>query len=59
MSEPPILLQMPAKARHLGVAAGFVSIVLVSLLTEPPSSEEQGLVELVRSPEASGPEASR
>ena len=42
-----------------GVAAGFVSIVLVSLLTEPPSSEEQGLVELVRSPEASGPEASR
>lgn len=24
MSEPPILLQMPAKARHLGVAAGFV-----------------------------------
>lgn len=38
-----------------GVAAGFVSIVLVSLLTEPPSSEALGLVELVRSPEATGP----
>ena len=42
-----------------GVAAGFVSIVLVSLLTEPLSSEAQGLVELVRSPEATGPEASK
>lgn len=42
-----------------GVAAGFVSIVLVSLLTEPPSSEVQGFVELVRSPEVVGPEASR
>ncbi len=42
-----------------GVAAGFVSIVLVSLLTEPPSSEALGLVELVRSPEAAGPEVPR
>lgn len=42
-----------------GVAAGFVSIVLVSLLTEPPSSEALGLVELVRSPEATGPEVPR
>ncbi len=39
-----------------GVAAGFASIVFVSLLTEPPSDETQLFVEHVRSPEVFGNE---
>ena len=39
-----------------GVAAGFVSIVTVSLLTDPPPDEAQTFVERVRSPETFGPE---
>ena len=39
-----------------GVAAGFVTIVMVSLLTDPPPDEAQAFVERVRSPEAFGQE---
>lgn len=37
-----------------GVAAGFVSIVIISLLTDPPSDDTQLFVEHVRSPEVLG-----
>jgi len=39
-----------------GVAAGFVSIVIISLLTDPPPDDAQAFVERVRSPEAFGQE---
>ena len=40
-----------------GVAAGFLSIVLVSLMSEPPPAEVQEFVERVRLPDATGQEA--
>ena len=36
-----------------GVAAGFITIIIVSLLGDPPSREIQNFVESVRSPDFS------
>jgi cation/acetate symporter len=42
-----------------GVPLGFVVIVIVSLLSKPPSPEVQALVESVRYPKLEGEEPAR
>ena len=41
----------PISAGVFGVPAGIIAIVVVSLLTEPPSKEVMALVDHIRSPE--------
>jgi cation/acetate symporter len=41
----------PISAGVFGVPVGFVAIVVVSLLTKPPSAEVQELIDFVRYPQ--------
>jgi cation/acetate symporter len=40
----------PASAGVFGVPAGFVSMIVISLLTPPPKAEVLALVDQLRSP---------
>jgi cation/acetate symporter len=46
---------MPISAGVFGVPVGFAVIILVSLVTRPPSRREQDLAEHVRYPGLHGP----
>jgi cation/acetate symporter len=40
----------PASAGIFGVPAAFAAMIIVSLLTEPPTAKEKALVDWLRSP---------